>query len=75
MRNLATEIFKTINNPLFLNKVFNTKVNPRVRPNDVIVKTHITDIYGDKSLTVLGRKIWNSVPENVKSESSYRRLN
>ena len=44
MRNLATEIFKAINNlnPPFLKEIFKTKVNPRIRPNDIIVKTHNT---------------------------------
>ena len=59
MRNLATEIFKAINNlnPPFLKEIFETKVNPRIRPNDIIVKTHNTATQGDKSLTVLGPKI------------------
>ena len=67
MRNLAIEIFKTINNfnPPFLKEIFQIKVNPRVRPNDIIVKAHNTATYGDKSLTVLSPKIWNSLPENV----------
>ena len=42
MRNLATEIFSTINNlnPLFLKEIFKTKLNPRVLPNYIIVKTN-----------------------------------
>ena len=61
MINLVIQIFKTINNfnlP-FLKEIFKTKVNSRVRPNDIIVKTQNTATYGDKSLTVLGPKIWN----------------
>ena len=75
MRKLATKIFKTFNNlnSPFLKEIFKTKVNPRVRPNDIIVKTHNTATYGNKSLTVLEPKIWNSSPENTKSESSYKR--
>ena len=76
MRNLAIEMLKTIynlNSP-FLKKMFKTKVNPSVRPNDIMLNTHNTASYGDKSLTVLDPKIWNSVPENVKSECNYRRF-
>ena len=74
MRNLAIEIFKSINNlnSPFLKEMYKTKVNPVVWPNDIIVKTQNTATYGDKSLTVLGPKIWNSLPQNAKSESSYR---
>ena len=75
MRKLATKIFKTFNNlnSPFLKEIFKTKVNSRVRPNDIIFKTHNTATYGNKSLTVLEPKIWNSSPENTKSESSYKR--
>ena len=76
MCNLAIEMLKTINNlnTPFLKEIFKTKVNPRVRTNDIIVKTHNTATYGDKSLTVLVPKIWNSLQKNIKSESSYRRF-
>ena len=57
-----------------MKEIFKTKVNPRVRTNDIIVKTHNTATYGDKSLTVLVPKIWNSLQKNIKSESSYRRF-
>ena len=59
MRNLATEIFKTINNisAPFLKEMIRTKVRSSARPNHIIVKTHNTATYGDKSLTVLGPEI------------------
>ena len=59
-RNLATEIFKTINN------IKNTKI----RPHDIIVRHHNIATYGDKSLTALGSKIWNKLPANIKSLTS-----
>ena len=76
MCNLTIEMLKTINNlnTPFLKEIFKTKVNPRVRTNDIIVKTHNTATYGDKSLTVLVPKIWKSLQKNIKSESSYRRF-
>ena len=69
MRSLATEIYKTINNlnPPFMKEIFTPKVDPKVRPNDIIVKRHNTTKYGTKSLTTLGPQIWNSLPENIKS--------
>ena len=59
LRNLAIEIFKTIHNldSSFLKEMFKTKVNPRVRPNDIIVKVHNRATYGYKSRPVLGPKI------------------
>ena len=42
MNILATEIFKTINNlnPSFMKDISTSKVNPKVRSNDLIVKRH-----------------------------------
>ena len=54
-----------------MKEIFTTKSNPKVRPNDIIVKSHSTATYEDKSLITLGPKIWNSLPEHIKSESSY----
>ena len=56
MRILATEIFKTINslNPFFMKDIYISKVNPKVRPNNHIVKRHNATKYGTKRLTTLG---------------------
>ena len=42
LRNLATEIFNTINsfNPSFMKNIFTSKENARVRPNNIVVKSH-----------------------------------
>ena len=58
MRILATEIFKTVNNlnPSFMKDIFTSKVNPKVQPNNLIVKRRNTTKYGTKSLTTLSRK-------------------
>ena len=73
MRNLAFEIFKTINNlnPPFLKEIFKIKVNLRIRSHNIIVKIDNTGTYGDKSLTVLGPKIWNSLPEKFSLFLTY----
>ena len=59
LRNLATEIFKTVNklNPTFMKNLFTSKENARVRPNNIVVKSHNSATYGDKSLMALGPKI------------------
>ena len=76
MRTLATEIFKANNNlkPSFMKDIFISKVNPKVRPNNLIVKRHNTTKYGTKSLTTLGSQTWNTLPENIKSETCYSKF-
>ena len=76
MRILVTEIFKTVSNvnPSFMKDIFTSKVNPKVRPNNLIVKRHNTTNYGTKSLTTLSPQIWNTLPENIKSETCYSKV-
>ena len=40
------------------------------KQHHIIVRHHNTAIYGDKSLTALGSKIWNKLPTNIKSLTS-----
>ena len=70
LRVLAIEIFKTVNNlnPNYMKDIFTPKLHPKVRPNDILVKYHNTITYGTKSLKTLGPKIWNQLPEDIKSE-------
>ena len=51
LRNLATEIFKTVNNlnPSFMKKIFTSKENVRVRPNNIVVKSHNSALMGIKA--------------------------
>ena len=76
LRNLALEIFKTINdlNPSFIKSIFSAKLNARVRPNDILVKAPKPATFGDKSLPRLGPKIWNTLPQNIKAENSMLNL-
>ena len=73
IRNLALEIFKKINdlNPSSMKSIFPAKPNARVRPNDILVKTRKSANFRDKSLATLGPKIWNALPQNIKTENSY----
>ena len=76
LRNLATEIFKTVNNlnPSFIKNIFTSKENARVCPNNIVVTSHNSSTYGDKSLMTLGPKIWNILPKKVKSETLYKKF-
>ena len=76
LRILAIEIFKTLNdmNPSFMKNIFTLKTNAKIRPTDLLVKRHNSATYGDKSLSVLGPKIWNSLTPNIKSETSFNKF-
>ena len=76
LRNLATEIFKTVDNlnSSFMKNIFTSKENARVCPNNIVVKSHNSATYGDKSLMTLDPKIWNALPEKIESETSYNEL-
>ena len=54
-----------------MKSIFSAKLNARVRPNDILVKTRKSATFGDKSLARLGPKIWNALPQNIKAENSY----
>ena len=51
LRNLATEIFKTVSNlnPIFMKNIFPSKENARARPNNIVVKSHNSAPYEDKA--------------------------
>ena len=76
LRNLATEIFTTVNNlnASFMKSIFTPKENARVRSNNIVVKSHNSATYENKSLMALGPKIWNALPEKIKSETSYKKF-
>ena len=49
--------------------IFTPKLHPKVTPNDNLVKHHNTITYGTKILKILGPKIWNQSPEDIRSET------
>ena len=57
-----------------MKNIISSKENARVRCNNIVVKSHNSDTYGDKSLMTLGSKIWNVLPEKIKSEISYKKF-
>ena len=76
IKQLAIEIFKTVNNlnTDFMKNIFTRKQNARVRPHDLLVRSHKIVTYGDKSLKILGPKVWNALPTTIKREASLSRF-
>ena len=77
---LVIEIFKTVNNlnPTYTKDISPVKLHPKVRPNNILVKHHNTyhntTAYGTNNLKSLGPKIWNQLPEDIKSKTSYTKF-
>ena len=73
LRTLAVEIFKILNetNPLYMKNIFTPKENTKVRQNDTIDKRINTSRFGIQSLRSLDPKMWNNLPLNIKSETSF----
>ena len=54
--------------------IFTPKLHSKVRPNDISVKHHNAITYGARSLKTLSAKIWNQLPGDIKSETSFTKL-
>ena len=54
-----------------MKSLFSAKLNARVRPNDILVKTRKSVTFGNKSLTSFGPKLWDALPQNIKVENFY----
>ena len=77
LRVLAIETFITVNNlnPNYMKDIFTPKLHPKVRPNGILVKHYNFIItYGAKCLKTLSSKIWNKLPGDIKSETSYTKF-
>ena len=74
IRLLALEILKTFQNlnPAFMKDYFTPKsISHSFRQNDVLCVLEVeTTNYGIKSLRFLGPRIWNSLPNEIKSSQS-----
>ena len=55
-------------------RAFTNKQNAQVRPHDLLTRSHKTVTYGDKSLKILGPKIWNALPAEIKREASLNKF-
>ena len=71
-RTLALEIFKTLNdlNPKYMQDLSYLRSSSARRPNNIALVRINTNRYGTKSLRSLGTQIWNSLPEQIKAETS-----
>ena len=77
-KNLAIEIFKTLNNlnPAYMKDIFVKNENPRVlrnnerHENDLVTPTYKGFTYGECSLKTLGPNIWNTLPTELKNAKS-----
>ena len=71
---LATEIYKTVNGlaPIIMNTIFEIKdIECNLRNKINFKPRRINSVrYGIDSLTYLGPKIWNIVPEDLKKSES-----
>ena len=54
--------------------IFTPKLHPKERTIDILGKHYNTITYGSKSLKTLGPKIWNQLPADIKSETSYTKF-
>ena len=54
--------------------IFSPKENARIPTNNIVVKSYNSTTCGDKSLMRLGTKIWNALPEKIKSGTSYKKF-
>ena len=68
---LATETFKTLNdiNANYIKQIFYLSPHETNKRCDLFVHSRNTTKYGNHSLRVLGPRIWNSLPEEIKKLS------
>ena len=79
LRNLATEIFKTLNdlNPPFMKEIFTLNSNRDTSRMKLLVKTQNTKRYGTNTLRSMGPKIWNNLSteqKNAKNLNIFKEL-
>ena len=77
-RVLAFEVYKTLNNlnPIFMKDYFLQKTtthNLRIQ-NPLLIPKVETTTYGIKSLSFQGPKIWNSLPDEIKTAQNAEQL-
>ena len=72
LRVRATEIFKTLNglNPKFMEEIFHCSPFQTHKKLNLHVHARKTSKYGDNSIRVLGPHIWNSLPNELKKQTS-----
>ena len=74
MQNLCIEIYKTFSNlnPEYMHELFerNSHSYSTRRPNDLKIPGVNQTSFGSKSIRVEGAKLWNHLPDNIKSSQN-----
>ncbi len=75
---LATEVYKALHglSPLYIQSLFNEKKLPyNLRASKTIIQPKCnTTTHGLNSLTYQGAKLWNSLPEHIKTAESVNKF-
>ena len=73
LRVLALEIFKAFNenSPSFIKDYFEKNENSTSRKYDLKIPMRNSVTFGDNSLRCLAPRVWNSLPKEIKTETSY----
>ncbi len=75
---LATEVYKALHglSPLYIQNLFNVKKLPyNLRASKIIIQPKCNrTIHGLNSLTYQGAKLWNSLPEHIKTVDSVNKF-
>ena len=73
IRTLAIEIYKVVNNisPEIMKEIFVLKSNCIYNTREIFVAHNVrTEHYGKATLSYLGPKIWNIIPNEIKSDAT-----
>ena len=73
LRTLCLEIYKTLNdlNPSYMKDIFKKRENRHSNRHNYIDVPMVNQVtYGKHSMRSLGPKIWNSLPEHIKSSDT-----
>ncbi len=73
---ISTHILKFIksNSPVYMSRVFaiseKTKINTRSQTGINLIQPYRSKQIGQKAMSYIGPKVWNCLPENIKSAAN-----
>ena len=71
LRLIAIQVYKSLNglSPQYVNDLFTVKENPyNLRSKVILVQPYVNTVnYGILSVSYHGPKVWNTLPENIKT--------
>ena len=76
LRLLALEIFKAFNQncPTFIKNYFEKHEKSVSRKCDLKISIRSSVTFGDRSLRSLAPRVWNSLPKQLKTETSFAKF-